>query len=339
MPKRQVAAVSESNGAGQECPPHTRSADRFRADLLAWFDLQKRDLPWRRDRDPYRVWVSEIMLQQTRVAAVLDHYRRFLRRFPNIKKLAAAREASVLAAWSGLGYYRRARMMHAAAREIVRQRDEVFPQSAEELAALPGIGRYTAAAIASIAFNQSVAAVDGNVTRVLERIKGRTLSEQPLWQVAEELLDRQRPGDFNQAMMELGAIICLPRQPKCLLCPLAKHCVTRGQPLPKEKAPAQKRREIHYLFDRRNGSLFLVKRPASESLMPGMWELPEIEANGNGETWLRLRHSITVTNFDVRVIRGAGSTGVKGKWVPPSRISTLPLTGLARKILRAAKVI
>src|SRR5215467_4197010 len=144
----------------------------FRRRLLAWYDVNARDLPWRKDRDPYRVWVSEIMLQQTRVAAVIEHYHEFLRRFPTVKKLAAAREASVLAAWSGMGYYRRARMLHAAAKVVARQREGKFPETAEEWRELPGIGRYTAAAIASIAFGEPIAAVDGNVERVLRRVSG-----------------------------------------------------------------------------------------------------------------------------------------------------------------------
>ncbi|HEV2020934.1 MAG TPA: hypothetical protein VGQ94_00235, partial [Terriglobales bacterium] len=157
---------------------------RFRVSLLGWYRCHRRGLPWRNTRDPYRIWVSEIMLQQTRVAAVLAHYRDFLRRFPNVKKLAAARESSVLAAWSGLGYYARARSLHAAAKEIVRERRGHFPRSAEELGALPGIGRYTAAAISSIAFGRPEAVVDGNVARVLRRLSGAPASERELWSQA-----------------------------------------------------------------------------------------------------------------------------------------------------------
>ncbi len=156
----------------------------FARSLLAWYDLHQRDLPWRASRDPYRVWLSEIMLQQTRVAAVIEHYQEFLRRFPTVEKLAAAREASVLAAWSGLGYYRRARMMHAAAKVIVREHGGKFPANVEGLRALPGIGRYTAAAIASIAFAEKVAVVDGNVERVLQRIAGKRLAGEELWTAA-----------------------------------------------------------------------------------------------------------------------------------------------------------
>ena len=202
----------------------TKATDRrrFRRLLLGWFDLHKRDLPWRQDRDPYRVWLSEIMLQQTRVNAVTDYYQKFLRRFPTIETLASAPESAVLAAWSGLGYYRRARMMHAAARKIVREYNGELPKTAEGLRALPGIGRYTAAAIASIAFEQPVALVDGNVERVLQRVRGKNLAGETLWHAATELLAQRRPGDFNQAMMELGATVCLAQQPRCLLCPVSK---------------------------------------------------------------------------------------------------------------------
>src|SRR5580704_4140793 len=167
--------LRKSNAFSSSDPP------AFRQRLLAWYDAHARDLPWRRDRDPYRVWLSEIMLQQTRVAAVIEHYHEFLRRFPTVKKLAAAREESVLAAWSGLGYYRRARMLHAAAKVVARERGGKFPATAGDLLALPGIGRYTAAAIASIAFGEPVAVVDGNVERVLQRVLGRRLAGEELW--------------------------------------------------------------------------------------------------------------------------------------------------------------
>ena len=165
----------------------------FRRRLLAWYGVHRRELPWRVSRDPYRVWLSEIMLQQTRVAAVIEHYHEFLRRFPTVKRLAAAREASVLAAWSGLGYYRRARMMHAAAKVIVYERGGNFPANAEELQMLPGVGRYTAAALASIAFGKPVAVVDGNVERVLHRISGKRLAGEELWTAANHLLDAKLP--------------------------------------------------------------------------------------------------------------------------------------------------
>lgn len=313
---------------------------RFQQRLLGWFDRHKRDLPWREDRDPYRVWLSEIMLQQTRVAAVRDHYLRFLERFPTIYKLASARESSVLAAWSGLGYYRRARMLRATARKIVKEQAGAFPQSAKDLLALPGIGRYTAAAIASIAFDQPVAAVDGNVERVLQRVRGNSLAGEVVWRAAGELLSRRRPGDFNQAMMELGATICLPRKPQCLRCPVADLCATRGELHKPEKEIRQRKREIYYAFACQGDSLYLVQRPKSATLMPGMWEFPEIAgANGATAAWLTLRHSITVTDYIVQVTRGPVPGGLAGRWVRTSRVTVLPLTGLARKILRAASII
>ena len=280
------------------------------------------------------------MLQQTRVAAAVEYYERFLRRFPTIEKLAAARESSVLTAWSGLGYYRRVRMMRAAARKIVRERSGMFPTTAAELRTLPGIGRYTAAAIASIAFDEPVAVVDGNVERVLQRMAGKNINAESLWQTAEEWLSQKRPGDFNQAMMELGATLCLPRQPKCLLCPVSNMCATRGELRSTREVAPQKKREIRYALDCRNGSVFLVRRDKTATLMPGMWELPEIPStDGFGETRLTLRHSITVTDFVVRVVQCELSDQTNGRWVDKSRVSALPLTGLARKILRAAKVI
>src|SRR2546423_5316341 len=168
---------------------HGLREQSFRTQLLSWYGAHARALPWRDSRDPYRVWLSEIMLQQTRVAAVIAHYHEFLRRFPTVQKLAAAREASVLAAWSGLGYYRRARMLHAAAKVIVREYGGKFPTTAAELRTLPGIGRYTSAAIASIAFGEPIAVVDGNVERVVQRFSGKRAAQEKLWQTAEELLD------------------------------------------------------------------------------------------------------------------------------------------------------
>jgi len=310
----------------------------FATRLLAWYDAHKRDLPWRKDRDPYRVWLSEIMLQQTRVAAVLDHYRRFLKRFPTVQKLAAAREASVLAAWSGLGYYRRARMLHAAAKRVVKEHGGKFPANSAGLLELPGIGRYTAGAIASIAFDEPVAVVDGNVARVVQRFFGMRITGGEVWQMAGAWLDARRPGDFNQAMMELGATVCLPRQPRCLLCPVAGLCATRGELPAAGTASRQRKREIHFGLARRNGAVFLVQRKKEESLMGGMWELPEIAPSSEKPMW-SLRHSITVTDYAVRVTEIASPNGAAGKWIPMQRLESLPLTGLARKILRRAEIL
>jgi A/G-specific adenine glycosylase len=322
----------------------------FRELLLAWYDKHARKLPWRENYDPYRVWVSEIMLQQTRVAAVIEHYQKFLQRFPTVEKLAAAREASVLAAWSGLGYYRRARMLHEAAKLIARERKGKFPKAASEWNELPGIGRYTAAAVASIAFGESVAAVDGNIERVLQRTAGRILSQTQIWMSAEELLDKERPGDFNQAMMELGATVCTPRAPACLTCPVLGLCATRGELSGLGKRSAQNRREIHYALHRRNGSVLLVQRPREASLMAGLWELPEIarhrararkikeQSESSGSLLFSVKHSITVTDFHVRVWQVADTAAILGSWISNNRLERMPLTGLARKILRKAEV-
>jgi|ERR1041385_523884 A/G-specific adenine glycosylase len=312
---------------------------KFQRLLLRWYDANKRDLPWRRERNPYHIWVSEIMLQQTRVNAVLEHYRKFFKRFPTIQSLANAREASVLAVWSGLGYYRRARMMHAAAKKVVKEFGGKFPTAEAGLRDLPGIGRYTAAAIASIAFGAPTAVVDGNVERVLQRLSGKAVAGEPLWKSANEFLDPNRPGDFNQAMMELGATVCMPRRPLCMVCPVIDLCCARGEIDLGGAVSRQQKREISYVLARQDRSIFLVQRPMDASLMAGMWELPEGQVNSstNG-TCLTLRHSITVTDYTVRVFRGEIPDNVTGDWIGEKRLGKLPLTGLARKILRAADV-
>jgi A/G-specific adenine glycosylase len=308
----------------------------FQRALLAWYARNRRELPWRRDRDPYRIWVSEVMLQQTRVAAVLGHYGKFLQRFPTVHKLAAARESSVLAAWSGLGYYRRARNMHVAAKVIV-QRGGEFPSTSAEWLLLPGIGRYTAAAIASIASGEAVPVVDGNVKRLLGRLSGGDLAGEELWQAAAALLSHGQPGDFNQALMELGAMVCGPERPACHACPVIELCATKGRIKSSRPQVPQRKREICYALGWKSGSVFLTQRAKDESLMPGMWELP---VGGDGGTpVLTLRHSITVTNYLVRVHKGMPSGSVQGRWVPRRRVMRLPLTGLTTKILRATKII
>ena len=319
--------------------PRIRSLDvsRFRELLLRWFAGHQRKLPWRGQTDPYRILVSEIMLQQTRVAVVEDRYRRFLRRFPTVRVLARAREQTVLTAWSGLGYYRRARSLHAAAKQVLGQGR--FPRTSAELRALPGVGRYTGNAVASIAFAEPVPVVDGNVQRVLRRLLGYPLSPEPCWRAAEELLDVRQPGEFNQAMMELGALVCLPGTPLCAKCPVSALCASRGAG-PKPKQIPRRKSVLNYVLVRRNGSVLLRQRAASCSLMPGMWELPSAQpATAKQEPVIRLRHSITTTDYAVSVFsgNGNGSTYRQARWVKLCAAEKLPLTGLARKILRRVR--
>jgi A/G-specific adenine glycosylase len=213
--------------------PDSRDLAEIRKRLLGWFRKYRRELPWRINKDPYRIWLSEIMLQQTRVAAVIPFYERFLERFPDIRALAEAPEEEVLRLWSGLGYYSRARNLQRAARQIVARHGGEFPRTAEEALALPGIGSYTAAAILSIAFGAKHAVLDGNVARVLARLDAiqGDLRENGRWQrlqkSADKLLDPKSPSDWNEAMMELGAMVCTPRAPQCLLCPVAEFCRAR----------------------------------------------------------------------------------------------------------------
>lgn len=320
---------------------------RWRRALLAWYDTNARDLPWRCTRDPYAIWLSEIMLQQTRVNAILQHYKRFLERFPNIAILAAASEDDVLAAWSGLGYYRRARMLHQCACEIVAHHGGRFPKSAEALRGLPGIGRYTAAAIASIAFEEPVAVVDGNVERVLQRLGERALTTQQYWQRAQELLAPSRPGDFNQAMMELGATVCLPREPRCLICPIRQWCLARGEISRPNATPRQRRKQIWCALDCRDGHVRLVRRSQTASLMAGMWELPQWtmlpHVAARDAHWRTFRHSITVTDYTIHVLRNWAHKGSaprpRGNWIAIEAIPALPITGLTRKILKADGII
>jgi A/G-specific adenine glycosylase len=313
---------------------------RLRRLLLRWYDKNQRKLPWRGERDPYRILVSEIMLQQTRVAVVEARYRTFIAQFPTPERLAQAKEQTVLAAWSGLGYYRRARNLHGAAKETVRRGE--FPRTAATLRELPGIGRYTANAVASIAFGEPVGVVDGNVKRVLERVFARQFpreakkTEERYWELAARLLDKGRPGDFNQAMMELGAMVCLPAQPLCGSCPVTNVCAARG-PVRKEFREARRKAILHYALIRKNGSVWLQQRPRSSSLMPGMWELPELESSNGATPLLRLRHSITTTDYTVLVHERSEVVGTNGKWVALTAAPRLALTGLAGKILRSLR--
>ncbi len=341
-------------------PPEQASA--FRHLLERWYREHARRLPWRENRDPYRTWVSEVMLQQTRVAAVLDHYARFLRLFPTIIALALAPEREVLAAWSGLGYYRRARMLHKAAQFLMKERGGQIPETSAELKTLPGIGDYTCAAIASIAFGESMAVVDGNVERVLLRVTGYpstpataarsfVCAQAAALVPAKQMTDQvNAAGDHNQAMMELGATVCLPRAPLCLQCPVFELCRTRGEHPTQSRAKQKSRPAAFLLATRKQGTatqVLLERRSDELSLMPGMLELPPLplDAVAAREPILRLRHAITNTNYYVEVYAQGGvkdralRTSIPASeddlfWEPIARLSELPLTGLARKILQ-----
>jgi A/G-specific adenine glycosylase len=252
--------------------------------LLEWYRLQARPLPWRGQTDPYATWVSEIMLQQTRVETVIPYYLRWMERFPTLEKLAAASEQEVLAAWEGLGYYSRARNLHSAARQVMDEYQGVIPGQPSALERLPGIGRYTAGAIASIAFGQDEAALDGNIRRVLARLFNMDepaysgAGQRRLWDYARQHLPPGRAGDYNQALMDLGASLCTPHSPACLVCPLADVCqaqrLGRQAELPvlKARAPVP-----HYTVTaaviRRGGQVLIARRP-SKGLLGGLWEFP-----------------------------------------------------------------
>jgi A/G-specific adenine glycosylase len=231
-------------------------------------------------------------------------------------------------------------MLHAAAKVVAREHGGEFPATVEGLRELPGIGRYTAAAIASIAFGEAAAVVDGNVERVLQRVSGERVAGEEMWSAAERVLDRARPGDFNQAMMELGATVCIPRAPACLTCPVVALCVTRGDLAGAAKPPRQKKREIHYAVACREGSVFLVQRAPDASLMAGMWELPEVDAPGDhAKPIFIVKHSITVTDYTVRVWSVPVPGSIRGEWVAIERLKRIALTGLARKILKKAEIL
>jgi A/G-specific adenine glycosylase len=315
--------------------------------LLDWFERHQRDLPWRRTRDPYAVWISEIMLQQTRVAAVIPYYARFLARFPDFAALAAASDDDLLAHWAGLGYYHRARNLRKTA-QLVTERGG-FPETREEIRALPGIGDYTSAAIASIAFGQPHAAVDGNVLRVLTRVFsdatdiGSSAARAHFTRLAAELLDTRQPGAFNQAMMELGAIICAPQNPQCLLCPVATMCRARQTgrvnefPVKLRRDKAVREERIFYWIEHAS-RILLWQRPAQARLMPGFWELPEEKHLPGGRIRERIgsfRHTITFHDYRCEVYRAEAPAETGDcRWVALDDLPQLPASTLLRKAQR-----
>jgi A/G-specific adenine glycosylase len=340
--------------------------------LLSWYRKNRRDLPWRRTRDPYRIWVSEAMLQQTRVETVVRYYERFLARFPDLHSLATADTDEVLGEWAGLGYYNRARNLQSAARQVVEEWGGEIPDQVEELRSLEGVGRYTAGAIASIAFDRPAPAVDGNVARVLARLLGirEEVRSAPvtrrLWEEAEALARGRSPGDLNQALMELGATVCTPRAPLCEACPIAPHCRAResGDPEaipPTRRRPKPKRIEAVAAFLERGGKALAVRRPPG-GLLGGLWELPggELRAKEKPEEGLArslrervglaptateklgtVRHLFTHRVLHLHVYRARGAKGrvrLAGfdahRWLPPPLLAELPQSALMGKALR-----
>jgi A/G-specific adenine glycosylase len=346
---------------------------KFRRRLLAWFAARKRDLPWRRTKDPYHIWLSEIMLQQTRVAAVVPYYESFLTRFPDMQALARARIEAVLSHWAGLGYYSRAKNLHRAAQEIVTRHDGHFPREFDAALALPGIGRYTAAAVLSIAYDQPLAVLDGNVARVLARLGALRgdLRAPAHWRkleaTAQHLLARNAPGDWNQALMELGATVCIPKSPKCEECPVAGCCLARKRGIAGQLPDARKKRAsvkvalaAAVLIDPL-GRTLLVRQPGSDgALFSRMWQFPALATDADAVTSLakhlrekfgvkvadgqliQLRtarhavtfHEIRLVPFLIRVNRLPKIDG--GRTPILRRLGRLPISSATRKIAAAA---
>lgn len=339
----------------------------LRARLLRWYKHERRDLPWRRERDPYAIWISEVMLQQTQVSTVIPYFQRFLARFPGAAVLARAGQAEVLSLWSGLGYYRRARSLHAAARIVVGQHGGRLPRDVQTLMQLPGIGRSTAGAIASIAFGQPEPILDGNVRRVLSRlfaINGRAGSSVKLWKIACSLVQGPQPGELNQALMELGATLCTSASPRCAECPLHAHCRARAAgrvelyPAKRARAPAAKV-PVAVAWLVRRGRI-LLERPAATNPLRGTWDLPAVELKGASDAAaairdaLAKRHGLTVRVgeplgqiwhsimhrrlklelFDCRLDRGLVAGRSELSWLCPTKLEETPLSGATRKLVR-----
>jgi A/G-specific adenine glycosylase len=328
---------------------------RWTKQLLHWYRRNRRDLPWRRTQDPYAIWISEIMLQQTTVEAVIPYYERFLKRFPTVLDLAKADLEDVLKLWSGLGYYSRARNLHKAAGMI---RDGAIPDTVEGLQKLPGIGRYTAGAIASIAFGKRAPIVDGNVIRVLSRLFA--ISEDPkstvgrkiFWKKAEEVLPHKHCGDFNQALMELGATVCSPENPTCLLCPVTTDCRARKERCP-EDFPKPKKKTVYrdVLMSAavipRGGRIFFVRR-SSQGLLRDFWELPMVEGNVEAlrKNWLVevmrplpvVRHSVLNRRLKIApflcTMTGKRKQVAEARWFPIAEIQNIATSSMNRKILK-----
>jgi A/G-specific adenine glycosylase len=324
--------------------------------LTEWYTRAHRDLPWRRTSDPYSIWVSEIMLQQTRAAAVVPYYQRFLAAFPGVEALAAAPEERVLALWSGLGYYSRARNLRRAAQQVVEAGG--FPRTFAALRGLPGVGDYTAAAIASIAFGERKAVLDGNVLRVVARIQndssdiGAPAIRERFRAVAQRWLGRHNaPAVFNQALMELGATVCLPRNPQCSSCPVEEHCQARVHGTAAQLPVKLRRTEPVYIAEdlllvRHGGRVLLRRRDAGARLMAGFWDLPraaELPRACPGKLIGQFRHSITHHRYTFEVhhasLAGSSAPDLAFQWFSPLELSTIPLSTTARKSLKLAALL
>jgi A/G-specific adenine glycosylase len=332
----------------------------LRAQLLDWYARHARDLPWRRTRDPYRIWLAETMLQQTRVETVIPYYERFAARFPDAASLADADEQEVLKLWEGLGYYSRARNLRRAAASLVRDHAGLLPRDPQALAALPGIGRYTLGALRSIAFDEPAPLVDGNVRRVFARWLAQPApQESELWELAAQLVPGERPGDFNQALMELGATLCTPRKPRCADCPVRSHCRAAATGRPEDFPAVRARpapREVRAVAGAiaRDGRWLLLRRP-SRGLLGGLWELPSGESVAEllaelslrsglvaapGRELGRVRHVFTHRALELRVIaleRAGGrlrrGSAEQARWCSRAEIDRLPLSRLMHKVL------
>ncbi len=321
--------------------------------LLRWYRRCRRDLPWRRSRDPYRVWISEVMLQQTQVDRVVDYFTRFIERFPTVERLAGSRETEVLRLWAGLGYYRRARQLHAAAKRVVTDHGGELPATVAELRQLPGIGRYTAGAIASIALGLPEPIVEANSRRVLARLTGYdrpldgTAGDGPIWEIAERLVPRADPGLFNQAIMDLGAMVCTPERPLCGGCPLAGVCAAhrlgREAEIPVKTASRRptRIREMAAII-RQRGRVYLVRRKAGE-WWEGLWDFPRLDAAPPASDRRRVGSiAYTVTHHQVSCtvvsLPAEGQTAralvseSAGRWVAEKSLPRLALPSPARRI-------
>jgi len=313
--------------------------------LTRWYARAKRDLPWRRTRDPYAVWVSEVMLQQTQVERVKDFFARFMRRFPAVGDLAAAGEAEVLKHWEGLGYYRRARQLHAAARAVIAEHGGEFPRSVDRMRSLPGIGRYTAGAIASIAFDHPAPIVEANSRRVLARLAGHDqpvggTGDEPIWELAAAVVPRRGAGVFNQALMDLGAMVCTPTRPLCERCPLKGDCAAVAQgrvaEIPAMAAPRATKEIRETAVVTRCGDRVLVIRRGPGEWWEGLWDFPREPRGAAGRRIGRVAYGVTHHRIDCTVVERrvplAGPAPSGGRWVSISALAGLAMTSPGRRI-------